>query len=378
MRQTVLIFGHSYATQFIDAFNQYAQLFDQNKYEVTIAYLTGEPDVTVKERTLAEHVLFLNQSKKSIRALKISAIIKLLALCREKKFQIVICHRYKPLYIMMWVAKFCNIPALIGVMHEFKTMSSLGRRFMMLMLRPKNMLLAGVSNAVQDDLRQSLWFVPKENIVTLYNVIDVELTEPLLLTKEAARSALHLSMDTFLFGHIARLVPNKDQASLIKAFALFKASFDNQFNVKLIIIGKGPLQASLQKLVQEEKLEDNVIFTGFLTQVLPYMKAFDCFILSSIQEAFGRVLLEAMIAKLPIIATKVNGIPEVLADTGHLVPPKDIAAFARAMQQIYHTSTQERFYQGEKTYQRAIHHYSIPIFKNDFWQLPLLQSLQES
>ena len=173
MRQTVLILGHSYATQFIDVFNQYSRLFDQNKYEVTIAYLTGEPDHTVKQRTFAEHVLFLNQSKKSIRALKILAICKLFTLCREKKFKIVICHRYKPLYIMLWVAKFCHIFALIGVMHELNTMSSLGRRLLIASLRRKNMLFAGVSNAVRDDLRKSLWFVPEQYIITLYNVIDI-------------------------------------------------------------------------------------------------------------------------------------------------------------------------------------------------------------
>ena len=222
MRQTVLILGHSYATQFIDVVNQYVQLFDKKKYEVTVAYLTGAPDSIVMERTQAEHVLFLNQPKKKIRGLKISSIYKLFLLCREKKFQIVICHRYKPTYIMMWVAQFYRIPALIGVMHELKTMSSFGRRLLIACLRRKNMLLAGVSNAVRDDLRKDLWFVPSQFIITLYNVIDIELTEPQLFTREQARATLKLSHDTFIFGNIARLAPNKDHASLIKAFTHLK------------------------------------------------------------------------------------------------------------------------------------------------------------
>ena len=77
-----------------------------------------------------------------------------------------------------------------------------------------------------------------------------------------------------------------------------------------------------------------------------YMQAFDCFILSSIQEAFGRVLLEAMIAKLPIIATRVHGIPEVVGEAGILIKPGDTAAFTNAMKQVYVLSEQERREQG--------------------------------
>jgi hypothetical protein len=67
MRKTILILGHSYSTQFIDINNQYSQLFAQDKYEVTVAYLTGQADESIRKRHCAEHVLFLNFSKKSIR-----------------------------------------------------------------------------------------------------------------------------------------------------------------------------------------------------------------------------------------------------------------------------------------------------------------------
>ena len=98
MRKHILILGHNDVTQFIDIYNQYTRLFDKNKYEVTVLYLTGEPNEEVKAHTytLAENVIFLNVTKKSIRTLKIAAIKKLLTLCREKQFQMVICHRYKP------------------------------------------------------------------------------------------------------------------------------------------------------------------------------------------------------------------------------------------------------------------------------------------
>lgn len=372
MRKNVLILGHDYTTQFVDVFNQYTRLFDTDKFIVTVAYLTGEPDEEVRERTLAENVLFLNVSKKSIRSLKINAIKTLLALTREKQFQIVICHRYKPAYIMMWVAQFCKIPVLISTMHELRTMTSIKRKCLIACLARKNMLFAGVSNAVRDDLAKSLWFVPRKRILTLYNVVDVGLTEPQFLTKEAARDSLNLSKDDFVFGNLGRLVKNKDQTSLIQAFAQIKPQCPR---AKLMIVGSGELETTLKQLVESLGLTNDVIFTGFLTTGFRYMKAFNCFVLSSTQEAFGRVLLEAMLAKLPIIATRVNGIPEVMGKTGTLVEAKDVSGLAEAMQKIYALSWPERAVLGDKAYNNALDSFSIPIFQQAFWQLPLLKSL---
>lgn len=374
MRKNILILGHNDATQFIDIYNQYTRLFDKNQYEVTVAYLTGKPDELVKKRTISEHVIFLDLPKKGIRNLKIGAIQKLLAFCREKKFQAIICHRYKPTYIMMWVAQFYQIPALIYVMHELKTMSSLNRQMLIAALNRKNMLFAGVSNAVRDDMRKNLWWIPKERITTLYNTIDIELTEPHLLSREEARKTLNLPEDSFVFGNIARLAPNKDQKNLIHAFSLIKPYCPK---IKLIIVGDGDLEHSLKEQVNAYGLQHDVIFTGFLASGFRYMKAFDCFVLSSIQEAFGRVLLEAMIAKLPIIATQVHGIPEVVGDTSILIKPKDAAALSAAMKQVYLLSPKEREQQGEKAYRYATDHYSIPAFNKQFWQLPLMQALKD-
>lgn len=365
MRKNILILGHNYATQFIDVFNQYVRLFDPAKYCVTIAYLTGAPREDVKERTVAEEVLFLNCSKKSIRYLKIDPIRKLLALTKEKKFEQVICHRYKPSYIMLWVSQFQPIPKLIFVMHELKTMTSIGRRLLLAALYRKNITFAGVSNAVRDDLRKSLWRIPKERIVTLYNVIDVDLTEPKLLSRETARKELKLADDNFIFGHVARLVPNKDQQSLIHAFSLIKPHCPK---AKLIILGNGVLEEQLKEQVKSYGLTEDIIFTGFVPEGYRYMRAFDCFVLSSVQEAFGRVLLEAMIAKCPIIATRTNGIPEVVADSGTIVNPRDAIQLAEAMKHYYFFSKEERHALAEKAYTHMVNNFSIPVFQQEYWQ----------
>ena len=64
MRKNILIFGHNDATQFIDIYNQYTALFDKEKFEVTVAFLTGEPSDEVRARITAEHTIFFNFPKK--------------------------------------------------------------------------------------------------------------------------------------------------------------------------------------------------------------------------------------------------------------------------------------------------------------------------
>lgn len=374
MRKNILIFGHSDATQFVDIYNQYTQIFDKNRYTVTVMLLTGEPTDAVKERLIADEVIFLQASKKNIRGLKIEPIKQLRALCREKNFEIVICHRYKPSYIMMWVAKFCKIPALIFVMHEIHTMSSINRRMLIAMLQRNNMIFAGVSNAVRDDMRKDLWFMPKERVVTLYNTLDVVASKNVLLTREEARAKLQLSADAIVFGNIARLAPNKDQRTLIHSFSLIKTYC---LQAKLIIIGDGELEKVLKEQVHDDGLQNDIIFTGFLPNAYRYMRAFDCFVLSSIQEAFGRVLIEAMIADLPVIATRVNGIPEVLGDTGMLIDARDAMQLADAMKHIYALTPADRLAIGRKGHARVEQHFSAQAFFKQFWTLPLLQKISE-
>jgi glycosyltransferase involved in cell wall biosynthesis len=365
MRKKILILGHNDATQFIDIYNQYTRLFDPSVYEVTVAYLTGEPDEEIQKRLIAEQVVCFNLAKKRLSGLKLWAIYTLWRFCAKQQFELLICHRYKPTYLILCIARLVNIPKVISIMHELHTMSSRKRQLFIARLLRAQDLIAGVSNAVRDDLRSDLSAIPKEKIITLYNVMDIELTKPQLLTREAARAALKLSPEDFIFGNFARLVENKDQASLIQAFARIKASYPQ---AKLILMGSGILEQALKQQVKKAGLEHEIIFYGHVPQAFRYMKALDCFVLSSVQEAFGRVLLEAMLAEVPLIATAAHGIPEVLGTTGGLVRPKDVDALAEAMQKIMQLSLAERQTQAATAYQHLAQHFSIPIFHQQFWQ----------
>lgn len=375
MRSRVLILGHNDATQFVDIFNQYTRLFDKAHYEVTVAMLTGKPNPATQSRLLAEQVLFLDTPKRKLRGLKFGVFWRLLRLTRQARYDIVICHRYKPTYLMLWVGQFVKIPALVSVMHELGTMKARGRQWLINRLGHQSVFFAGVSDAVRDDLRASLPHFPREQIVTLYNVIDTALVEPQLAPRASARATLGLPEHRFIFGNIARLAVNKDHRSLITAFAKVHAAHPQAM---LVIVGDGILEPELKTHIEALNLQDHIRLTGFVPCAFLQFKAFDAFVLSSIQEAFGRVLIEAMLARCPIIATRVNGIPEVVGNTATLVPPHNPEALSQAMLSLIEQPSTAREAVAQGAYDRVYANFSIPAFESTFWSLPLFQAKKET
>jgi glycosyltransferase involved in cell wall biosynthesis len=373
MRKKIFILAHSYGMQFLESCNQYTQLFPPADYAVTVGFLMGADNQATRGKIEAEKIHFFDLPPDSLHGIKLKAIWTLLQYCRRDHYDIVICHRYKPSYIMLIVAQFCRFQVMLFVMHAFGTMASLPRRILIALLAKKNMLFAAVSSAARDDMRNDMLGIDKERIITLYNIIDHDLFEKQIFSRTEARQRLQIPEDMFIFGHIGRLVIEKDQRSLIKAFALIKPQCPT---ARLVIIGDGKIEQDLRQLAQELQLTRDIIFTGFIADGFRYMKAFDTFVLTSTEEAFGRVSLEAMVAKIPLIATNISGIPEVVGDSGFLVEPAAPQKLAQAMLRVYELSQVERDSWGEKGYQNMLRKFSIAPFREFFWNIPLFRQLK--
>lgn len=139
--------------------------------------------------------------------------------------------------------------------------------------------------------------------------------------------------DVFVIGTVGRLQDVKDQASLIEAFALLRARGANE-RVRLAIVGDGPLREKLAQKARELGVLELIWFPGARNDIPELMRAFDVFALSSIAEGTPVTLLEAMACGLPVVATKVGGIPEVVQEgvNGALVPASNPAALADALE----------------------------------------------
>lgn len=322
----VLQFCHGYDGPFLDCARQYAVLFKDTPYKVCTVYLTGEPSAEVVAGSASDEVLFFNFSSKQVRGLKLAAIKQFKQLVASRNFALCIAHRFKPIYIALLGSK---LPV-IGVHHAFGDYQRRSRQLMANVFH-RRLRLLGVSNAVRDDMRACLPKFADSEIQTLYNRIDVAAVQAEQVSRAEARLALQLPLDAYVVGNVGRLHPDKDQATLIKGFAQALPQLPE--GSLLAIMGSGRLEQSLKTLAQELGVENSVRFLGQVPNGRRYFKAFDLFALSSDHEPFGMVLLEAMAAGVPVIATNCGGAKEVVDNPDYLFELGDVAGLAQLLAQ---------------------------------------------
>jgi len=322
----ILQISHGYNAPFLGVSNHYGLMLKQHG-EVTTLYLSGSESDEVRVQTESQNVLFWGLDSKKLKGAKIGLIWKLYKFIRDEEFDLVLCHRYKAIY-MTAVTQLLGLKfKQIGVIHGFGDFKRLGRR-LFLSLFKKRLLLLGVSNSIRDDIRYSMPGFPKDKVQTLYNAIDVAEVEAGQLDKKEARRFLGLDEKAFIVGNVGRLHPDKDQATLIKAFAEFNKKAPLS---QLVILGKGRLESELKQLALELGVDKQVLFLGQVENAVNYYRAFDLFALSSDKEPFGLVLLEAMVARVPVVATNCGGAAEVVDGAGSLFEFGDFIELSKLM-----------------------------------------------
>ena len=127
--------------------------------------------------------------------------------------------------------------------------------------------------------------------------------------------------------HLSNFRPVKRVLDVIEIFALVRAKVP----AKLVLIGDGPDRGAAEHLVRQKKLTRDVFFVGKQSNIQSFLGLADLFLLPSDLESFGLAALEAMACEVPVIATNVGGVPEVVTHLvdGYLVAPRDVAAAAK-------------------------------------------------
>jgi len=167
-------------------------------------------------------------------------------------------------------------------------------------------------------------------------------------SRDYLRREFSFADDDFLVGIVAALSDHKGHKYLIQATKILK---EHSPKIKLIIVGEGPLQMELNRQARESNVEDIVFFLGFREDVPRILASLDLFVLSSYLEGLGSSILDAMASRLPVVATKTGGIPEIVThgETGLLVPPRNPESLARAILKLYNDrALASRF--GQKGY----------------------------
>jgi hypothetical protein len=206
----------------------------------------------------------------------------------------------------------------------------------------------------------------------LPNGLDARLSGS-MLERGQARAALGVPPDAFCFGTIGRLVAKKDHATLLSGFAYLKKR--TTANTILIVMGGGELEAELVALAARLGIEQDVVFTGNLDAAYRYLPALDTFVFSSgVREAFGIVLLEAMMARLPVVCSNAPGPVEVVGDTARLFEAGNAEDLGQTLLAVLALSDSERSALAEACADRFARAYTLDAVSQKLWQLPQLRA----
>lgn len=176
--------------------------------------------------------------------------------------------------------------------------------------------------------------VQPERLVVCHNSI----VRPSPITEDqrsVLRQKLNLVNGERVVLSVGRLSREKGHTDLVAALAVLR-ELDPELRLKLIIIGEGPTRAQVERVAQQAGLTDRVTFLGQISDVQPYYAIADALALPSHSEGSPNVLLEAMAAGIPVVASAVGGVPEIAVDESSalLVPARDTQKFARALYRV--------------------------------------------
>jgi glycosyltransferase involved in cell wall biosynthesis len=179
----------------------------------------------------------------------------------------------------------------------------------------------------------------------------------LLDAQNALREELKLKENAVLIGTVSRLIPLKGVHYALDAFTQIASSYPD---AHLVIVGDGPERSRLEQQVAKNKLTQRVHFMGWQNDVERIFAGLDILLVPSTREGFGLVLLEAMSKRVPVIASNVSAIPEVVehGETGLLVPPRNPDSLAQAIRMLVDDRAL-RAYMGMMAEDRLEQHFTV-------------------
>jgi glycosyltransferase involved in cell wall biosynthesis len=249
---------------------------------------------------------------------------------REGGFDLLHTHGYKADLLGRFAARMARVP-IVATIHGYTDAFLSVRVYKHLDLLALHRFPKVI--AVSNYLRQRLIAsgLAPNRVVTVHNAINTDVfVSAVGIDRGEIRAELGIRPDVPVILTVGRLNPEKGHRYLLESAQLVWRHIPN---LRVLIAGEGPLREQLEASVHSLHLDAVVSFLGWRDDVASLMAISDLFVLPSTRESFGLVILEALAMGMPVIATRVGGVPEIVwtGETGILVKPRDAEALAKAM-----------------------------------------------
>ena len=301
-----------------------AERISGDEIEIIVCALRTNPDaMEIKTKSI-------NLTYGRYNPLAFWAVIKL---CKDHKIDIIHAHLQKSVINCLLVGYFCKAKIII---HEhgpiFRGGTGSLYRLLLRMLGSRASMAIANSQATQAALQKTTG-LDEEFVSVVSNFIDFSRFDRTLYDRDRAREKLGITSGQKVVGFVGRLDPCKGVDLLINAAAILCGK-DERY--RFIIVGQGRQRQQFEQLVLRLGLKEKVAFTGLCRNPAELMIAFDVAVVPSRREAFGIAAVELMRMKVPVIASAIGGLVEVVQhdNTGILLDKLDEQSIAEAVERL--------------------------------------------
>lgn len=290
-------------------------------YDAQVVYLCA-PDPTIQQslRTRAEKLECPLTLIEDHGMRDVSVIKKLLRFMRQERIELLQTHDYKSNVLGLILRRFHKMH-LVSMLHGWT--DTTGRMPLYIAIDKKCLpwyeKLICVSEDLVDECKKLR--IPDRKIQLVHNAIDLA-TYTRTKSKELAKREIGIEGNDPLIGMVCRLSPEK---GIIEAIAMVSRLNAQGKRVQLWVAGDGPFRPDIEREIASRGLGEQVRLLGQLSDTRLFYQAMDAFLLNSIREGLPNVVLEAMALEVPVVATRVAGVPSLIRpnQTGWLIEPGD-------------------------------------------------------
>jgi sugar transferase (PEP-CTERM/EpsH1 system associated) len=254
---------------------------------------------------------------------------RLYRLFRKHRIDVIHTHHFNQLFYSLIGARMAGA----RIIHTEHSVEYFKRRRLRIALRVMSLFCDKIL-AISEDGARALHRqvrIPERKLEIIRAGVEVDVFDQ---SRSEARREIGIDSSIRVAIIVARLFPEKNHLLLLEAFVEVARRFEQ---AKLLIVGDGVEEDRIRVEIARLGLEDKVVMLGVRRDVARLLAAADVFVLSSDREGLPIAVLEAMVAGLPVVSTRVGDLPVVLSDgeTGRLVPPQNACALASALAEVF-------------------------------------------